>query len=102
MELTLQQKNEVLAEFMGYRSVNQFNTLFDVNGYYYELYDMQFHTSYDWLMPVWRKFRGLEGLPNQTHSNVIRTIITEGSMSQFFEAMVNGILWYNSLKTEKK
>ena len=73
-----------------------------------------YHTSYDWLMPVWAKFRALkfpaphtdewvngEGLYME-HSgkcDVIRSAITDSdSPMNVFIVLSNAIIWYQSIK----
>ena len=45
--------NKLIAEFMQKGSVGF--GLYDYNGKHYKLYELKFHTSWDWLTPVVRK-----------------------------------------------
>jgi hypothetical protein len=73
--------------------------------------ETEYHTSRDWLHPVWEKFRDttfdylekydaieLENL-NVYHSN-IRYAITDGTPLEAFNALHDGIKWFNELNKE--
>ena len=61
--------NKLIAEFMG--CTNPFNeihdaTLYKVEQGTFEFDELQYHTSWDWLMPVVDKIEQVhEGVPNQ-------------------------------------
>jgi hypothetical protein len=61
--------NKLIAEFMG--CTNPFNeihdaTLYKVEQGTFELDELQYHTSWDWLMPVVEKIEQVhEGVPKQ-------------------------------------
>ena len=61
--------NKLIAEFMG--CTNPFNeihdaTLYKVEQGTFELDELQYHTSWDWLMPVVEKIEQIhEGVPKQ-------------------------------------
>ena len=45
--------NKLIAEFM--QKGSEGFGLYDYNGKHYKLYELKFHTSWDWLMPVVEK-----------------------------------------------
>tara|TARA_B100001093_G_scaffold248555_1_gene237977 strand:- start:6972 stop:7340 length:369 start_codon:yes stop_codon:yes gene_type:complete len=49
----MEKTNKIIAEFMQ-KSFEGFG-LYDYNGKHYKLYELKFHTSWDWLMPVIHK-----------------------------------------------
>ena len=49
----MENNNKLIAEFMQKGSVGF--GLYDYNGKHYKLYELKFHTSWDWLMPVVQK-----------------------------------------------
>ena len=65
----------------------------------------QYHTSYDWLMPVWVKFRDLEKVVplaqmtecTRLFSNIEKAIVHK-PIDQLFEALAEAIIWYNQTK----
>jgi len=71
----------------------------------------RYHTSRDWLHPVWEKFRDItynyankyseEELENINvyHSN-IRYNITDGTPLEAFTALHSAIVWFNSINKE--
>ncbi len=67
---------------------------------------MQYHKSYDWLMPVWFKFRDLkkdkEFVKNNfiefsCKKNIIADSILEKSISEAHKLLYEAITWYNQL-----
>jgi hypothetical protein len=76
------------------------------NGEVYEDFTklMKYHTSWDWLMPAWYKFRGLS-LPYELchlHANYCARIsqqIAYGTIANVYPVLVNAIKWYNQQKT---
>lgn len=67
----------------------------------------QYHTSFDWLMPVFSKFSSLDlaGLVHVNHSDhsdrcaSIAEKILEVDITGAHEALVDGIEWYNNQKS---
>lgn len=63
---------------------------------------LQYHTSWDWLHPAWEKFRDLKTGKPEMHEfkycQPIAKLITHGTIQQAFEALVEGINWYNTIK----
>ena len=69
--------------------------------------DVSYHNSYDWLMPVWVKFRDIPAfnscMPNvikgQFESKVEYAVVYK-PISEAFRALVSAVKWYDSI--EKK
>ena len=52
-------ENKLIAEFMGIRYEENKNS-HESSEYYYEDCELEYHTSWEWLMPVVERIRGLE------------------------------------------
>jgi hypothetical protein len=78
-------KNEIVARFMGVPDSA-----------------VPYDESYDWLIPAWVKFRGLQktGMPEQYYWYLksIEKAILYGTITEAFDELVKGIEWVNSLK----
>lgn len=63
---------------------------------------MKYATSFDWLMPVWYKFRDLKveaGLGDFTlHKAAIERAICHQGIEEACKLLAEGIRWYNSVK----
>lgn len=94
-QMTTRQKNKVIAEFDNYDIVEGL----DLND------QLHYHESYDWLMPVWVKFRDLYPKDRGTHSyhcHKICGIILNSGTSEAFEELYKAIEWYNSQTKNKR
>ena len=56
---TTEQKNRLIAEFMGVIRYRPYGDYIDINGDAYEVEDLNYKTSWDWLMPVVEKIERL-------------------------------------------
>ncbi len=91
--MTHEEKTRLIAEFDGwdYENMSDYRR-------------RQFSTSYDWLIPVWHKFRDLrfEDLKHEfSHSNIknmIRQELTIGTAWDLFNELAEAIEWYNTTK----
>ena len=54
------EKNKLIAEFMGLEIVNADIILYELNGIAYPINKLQYHTSWDWLMPVVEKIESFQ------------------------------------------
>lgn len=113
--MTDNEKTRLIAEFDGWTFHND-DPGFSPTGYWMDKYksetieyqclrlsDMQFSTSYDWLMPVWHKFRDLRFEDNLTHllqhgnhSIWIQSELSMGNINGLFEKLAEAIEWYNT------
>lgn len=85
------QGNRVLEAFM-------------TNGANAKVKGIPYHESYDWLMPVWVKFRELEfdnmghKINHAHHKQAITYKMAYGTLPELYEALVKAVEWVNSLK----
>ena len=115
--------NELLALFIGFDLFDKFISVDGVSRvkykylnskgkpehpYYGPFYpeQMSFNTSFDWLMPVWAKFRDLagdtyRGIEHQMmYINIVQKLsrqISRISIEEFFKQMVLAVKWHNSI-----
>ena len=117
-ETTIEEKLAVVAEFMGEKTYNMKTAFYDNemphvmskghSGYM----PVAYHTSYDWIMPVWRKFRDL---PLETHSQdtpesfweptkygeyfemIKSALVASDTPEDCFNILYEAIAWLNSL-----
>jgi len=63
--------------------------------------DIQYHSSWDWIMPVWIKFRGL-ALKNGDYEQWVHSLswylYSSDSPFRLFDRLVYAIKWYNQNK----
>jgi hypothetical protein len=89
----------LMAEFMGFKNDG---TTFIVFGFVNNKISVKFHTSYDWLMPVWVKFRDMYepelGKALWDVKENIKTIIVMKPIEEAFEELGKAIEWYNTIK----
>lgn len=118
MEKEILEGNKLIAIFMGGKLLMNNIYNFPVSFGYKESYDeggyigsgkssvwdideMEYHTSWDWLMPVWYKFRDLkftEETPQKLHNNYVARLaqdIAYGTIEEFFHNIQIAINWYN-------
>lgn len=57
----MQEKNEMIAEFMGGKTTTIMHTVKIDHGIYH-VSKLRYHTSWDWLMPVVEKIERLEAI----------------------------------------
>lgn len=117
--------NELLALFIGFDLFDKFISVDGVSRvkykylnskgkpehpYYGPFYpeQMSFNTSFDWLMPVWVKFRELKFDENDPRCSKlsgfkirIASLISYGSIEDCFNELANGIEWYYSEVTSQ-
>lgn len=68
--------------------------------------ELKYHTSWDWLMPAFYKFRNLklsvvdEGFNDHysRHLEMVATAIVHYNIEKAFERFVKAIVWYNNQK----
>ena len=93
--------SKVIAEFMGAESIKNSDTYqfkiapTPVSSYRWDLWAMQYHTSWDWLHPVWVKFSQMSFKKNIWAKMVLLKkdieylILTEEAPLKAFEAIAN-------------
>lgn len=73
-------------------------------------YDLEFHSSWDWLIPSWVKFNNL-GLKHFScieirkeyimYRNIISQVIIKGDIESTFKLLSQAIEWYNKQSLNK-
>jgi len=118
--IPLQDKLEAMARFMGgvihdlpdgFGNINRRVYFLPGNnpnphcnaGTYKRPIDLEYHIRYDWLHRVWEKFRDLEFIAfnygvHKNHCTVISNALVNGTISEAFDALYNGIEFVNGLK----
>ena len=110
VKMDIQEKNEVLAEFMGlqYRSSTPNKGKYWFNPFDREnilpTFDLQFHSSWDWLMSVVDKAGTLPSLGDVDgiYTNIIKSLGRSNGKYRHdavFEACVEFVMWYRAQKT---
>jgi hypothetical protein len=101
---TIEEKNKMIAEFMGYRWLDDDNMW--IKGEwpscsYLDKY-LEYDTSWDWLMPVVKKCRDLVINPKNGDEVYILSDLDNKVMSCnnviAFDGLVGFIEWYNNKK----
>ena len=92
----MKKENTLIAEFMQ-KFTSGFG-LYDYNGNHYKMDELQFHTSWDWLMPVVEKILDIsfqdEGDAEDFYS--IRDCMPD--INHTYKAVVEFIKYYNKTK----
>jgi hypothetical protein len=104
-EPTIEQKNEAIALFMGGIAV-QFRERYITWGRKETMpvNELKYHSSWDWIHPVWVKFRDLkftEETPMKLHLNYMARLaqdIAYGTIEEFHHNLHIAIQWYNKQK----
>ena len=88
------ENNKLIAEFMQSLEDGLYKDgLYFYRGGYYDT-NMEFHTSWDWLMPVLEEIDHLQHEPVQSIEDALSTRCIEGT----YRAVVSFIKWYNKNK----
>jgi hypothetical protein len=101
-----------MAEFMGFENDGTTFIVFGFVNNKISAYkdDLKFHTSYDWLMPIWVKFRDLhptidmnddiahETIKYSRYKTSITYKLLHSTIEEVFEELGKAIEWYNTIK----
>jgi hypothetical protein len=96
----IEQMNEAIALFDGWDKINgKYASLYKKDGKVYVLGDFKYHSSWEWLMPVWYKFRDLNVGINERvgHGLRVRMIINLmgfQTIDRTHKALFESIQWY--------
>lgn len=102
--------NRILAEFMGmnlqwYKLGNSEDIeVIDSEAYIPEWWraeELKYDSDWNWLMPVWLKFRDLDIYDPLTFKlkwKISQEIIKTNSPLEVFKQLVKAVKWYNSIK----
>ena len=91
---TTKESNKLIAQFMGYDIINADIILYAINGIAYPINKLEYHQSWDWLMPVVEKIDTLFG-EDDTVDDMINRVRKEVLL---FSPLNKGIV-YNILFT---
>lgn len=95
--------NETIAEFDGlFTEVvdgKKLWTFKDKEGesYSYASHELEYHSSWDWLMPVVEKIKLLTSTQNEYYGRIINALFTV-DINNVYKAVVEFIKWYNQQK----
>jgi hypothetical protein len=101
----IEEMKSVIAEYMGYKSSPDKSDFVKrdengINDYRYKS-DLKYHSSMDWLYPVWQKILNDKCtlLPYRERTAMIATMFSLGfEVSKIHEAIYNAIVWLNNNK----
>tara|TARA_R100000773_G_scaffold17822_1_gene16178 strand:- start:8438 stop:8728 length:291 start_codon:yes stop_codon:yes gene_type:complete len=94
----MEKTNKLIAEFM--QKGSEGFGLYDYNGKHYKLYELKFHTSWDWIMPVVQKI-GDEYLNtpfDETYSHLTEQYENIWTLEDTYNAVVEFIKDQNTIK----
>jgi hypothetical protein len=98
--ITEAEGNKLIAVFMGLKpNPSDGGRTWNGETYSPEWTTLKYHKSWDWLMPVWIKFRDLEYQERMLNHSHWRSIISNQlylakDPSELFPLLVNAIKWY--------
>ena len=96
-DLTIDEKNKLIAEFDG----AEVNLGIDKQGVLHvgitHIKELRYHSSWNLLMPVCKKFDSLDLVEEDyiNHCDNIDHCVTQYEIEPVYEAVVQAILWYN-------
>ena len=114
--MNTQINNEMIAEFMGFKSIStEYDTFWNpphmgaptIYEWKFHSLGLNFHCSWDWLMPAWFKFQNVckELLTKHLtlteyhyHEKKFLDGINKQEIDDCHSALVEGIKWFNSQK----
>lgn len=102
----IEENNKMISTYVGGTfnkysvEFKDFGNLSGCNPYFFD--DLQFHTSFDWLMPVIQKIIQWDNTDNKMYSNSIvndlKRIRLGSDISVYYDGVVRFIKWYNEHK----
>lgn len=89
------EKNKLIAEFMNAKiAENRYSH--ESSDYYFESSELEYHTSWNWLMPVIEEITFIE-YESPLIDNIF-SAIKSVNISNTYDEVVKFILWYNKNK----
>lgn len=90
-------ENQLIANFMGLRvKVNQRGYLITIPDEEDNSFDyVQYHTSWDWLMPVVQKILNREQTFPDSYTLWVSDSLQSANISTVYNAVIQFIQWYN-------
>ena len=99
--VTVEDTNRIIAEFI--ECSNPFNeitdaTLYKVSQGTFELSELKYHTSWDWLMPVVEKiYDKMESMPEDfLRRSRLHECLLDINLNNLYNFVVKFIKWYNN------
>ena len=107
--VTIEEKNKMIAEFMGIKTLRYHEGIDDDRYYFYDLEfpflepdEMKYNTSWDWLMSAVKKCKNLLSNPKDVSDIYILRDLEETVFSCeiniAYDGVVKFINWYNKQK----
>ena len=87
--------NKLIAEFMGVVFHDDENQFYNADGLYIGL-ELEYHKSWDWLMPVVSKITRDEILIGNEYRESIMDTVPYGLIEDTYKAVVEFIKYYNN------
>ena len=105
-EVTIDVMNEAIARFAEIKTFDdsRYGILYVSPADGKTCFSLRYHCSWDWLCPVWVKFRDLKFSEETTmklHLNYVARIaqdIAYGAVGEFHRSLYNAITWLNQQK----
>lgn len=105
-EVTIEQMNEVITRFAEIKTFDdsRYGILYVSPADGKTCFSLRYHCSWDWLYPVWVKFRDLkfsEETAMKLHLNYVARLaqdIAYGAIDKFHHNISIAIQWYNQQK----
>lgn len=103
---SIDQMNEAMAIFYGYKIYDQGTTRCVVNehGLGHPVSSLRYEESWNWLMPIWIKFKNLN-LKNDEYWQWLESLsyylTTSDEPKRFHERLFYAIEWYNKQLNQK-
>lgn len=107
--------NRILAEFIGLPKRNREwdEALTFLHKNYWHLPEkLRFNTDRNMLHEVWEKFRelrfpfsvlrGSDSVTHRAHVHVIKKAMTDGTITDLYNALVQAVKWYNEVTKQKQ
>lgn len=116
-EPTTDQMNEAVALFMGGIYCQHPDQIFFNDrhmGYklsigWWNVNNLKYHSSWDWVHPVWEKFRDLTPFKkshqrwnHERHKDIISLALSHGTIEMVHESLYKGIKWFNKVNNQSK
>jgi hypothetical protein len=110
--LSIEEGNKSIAEFISEQPGYSEKGTFIINhpdldeSNFYLWGEMNFHSSWDWLMPACHKFDMLDEFEGderafyEDHCDAIDQAATLYEIKPLWEALVNALVWHNSLPSQ--
>lgn len=101
------ESNRIITEFDKLQINSEIPDTFFKDGFMYGISSLQYHSSWDWIMPVWIKFRDIDiseesdAIKNNMHKwiNCLEKELCSADVPyDIFNSLATAIQWYNNYK----